>query len=357
MAVASQSPNIIRIIQDSPAAERLPSPSEDELGNFDENSSTDGEASTASEVEERQPPLDWATVARANAEDGFPEVLDIEQTEYFGPPQKKLRHSKSYKELYEGFMAAKAIRESPGLQPIPPFPAIQCSASHMRLMNVPSAKTPHFFCASALKQMLPRTLERSHMIHMDRLNMMQYIPELGIVIIATQMGRCAVCTLTKKTDTGTMGFRVDWILPTKEQERQGLRPPVPLLGIAAGPIQGRQIGEENNTSNESYSSLKSAGFSSSPSSSSETSVPPGGNVKQARERPQSRKRPNRPGVCFLSHPLPKAESWHGLENSRRYRLMLTYYDQTVMTYELWQEAPNIGIDGRKNWRNRPNGMV
>jgi hypothetical protein len=186
---------------------------------------------------------------------------------------------------------------------------------------------------------------------------MQYIPELGVVIIATQIGRCAVCTLTKKSDTGTTGFRVDWILPTKEQERQGLRPPAPLLGIAAGPIQGRQIGEENTSSDENDSSLTSAAFSSSPSSSSERSVPPDGNIKQARRRPQPRKGPHQPGVRLLAHRLPKAESWHGIENSRRYRLMLTYYDQTVMTYELWQEAPNIGIDGRNNWRNRPNGMV
>jgi hypothetical protein len=353
---ANQSLNTIRIIQDSPRLEGLPSPSDDELDDFDENSSTDDEASTVSEAEEGQPSLDWATVARANAQDDFPEGLDTEQTAYFGPPKKKPRYSENYKELYESFMAAKAVRESPRLQPIAPFPIIQCSASHIRLMTVPKLKTPHFFCASALKQTLPRTLERSHLIHMDRLNMMQYIPELGIVIIATQIGRCAVCTLTKKSDTGTTGFRVDWILPTKEQERQGLRPPAPLLGIAAGPIQGRQIGE-NNSSDENDSSLKSADFSSSSSSGSEKSVPPGGNIKQASQRPQLRKRPNRPGVRLLSHPLPKAESWHGIENSRRYRLMLTYYDQTVMTYELWQEAPNIGIDGRKNWRNRPNGMV
>jgi hypothetical protein len=354
---ANESLNIVRVTQDSPHFERLAAPSEDGLDNFDGNSSSDDEALTVSGAGERQPPLNWATVARATAEDDFPAGLDTEQTAYFGPPKKKARHSESYKDFYEGFMAAKAVRESPGLQPIAPFPVIQCSASHIRLMTVPTVKTPHFFCASALKQTLPRTLERSPLMHMDRLNMMQYIPELGVVIIATQIGRCAVCTLTKRSDTGTTGFRVDWILPTEEQERQGLRPPAPLLGIAAGPIQGRQIGEENNSSDENDSSLNSAAFSSSPSTRSERSVPPDGNIKQARQRPQPRQGPHQPGVRLPAHRLPKAESWHGIENSRRYRLMLTYYDQTVMTYELWQEAPNIGIDGRKNWRNRPNGMV
>ena len=189
--------------------------------------------------------------------------------------------------------------------------------------------------------------------------MMQYIPELGIVIIATQIGRCAICTLTKKSDTGTPGFRVDWILPTKEQEKNGLRPQATLLGIAAGPVQGRQIDEEESSSDESESSFEAEELHTNHStgSSSEGSSISESNLLQGRKHhlPSSRSRPlpMRPN----HHIFPKAESWQGIENSRRYRLMLTYYDQTVLTYELWREAPNIGIDGRKNWRNRPNGMI
>jgi hypothetical protein len=346
------------VVQESPHRETLQSPSEDELDHFDEGSFTDDETLMVPEPEEGQPSLDWATVTQANAEGVLPEGLVTEETTYFGPPRKKPRHSESYKEVYEAFMAAKAVRASPGLQPISPFPVIQCSAFHIRLINVPRVKTPHFFCASVLKQTLPRTLERSSLIHMDRLNMMQYIPELGIVIIATQIGRCAVCTLTKKSDTGTLGFRVDWILPTKEQERQGLRPPAPLLGIAAGPVQGRQIGEEDNSSDENSNSHEAQKSSTSSSSSSlEGSVASGGDLHQARQKSRPRKRLRAPRIRLMSHPLPRAESWHGIENSRRYRLMLTYYDQTVLTYELWQEAPEIGIDGRKNWRNRPGVLL
>jgi len=342
-----QALNLIHVSQDSPQLEPLQLPSEQELGHFDEHGADEGQTSS-----------DWANVALANADNVFHEDLNTAGRASFGPPRKRPRHSESYKQDYEAYMAAKAIRES-RLQPISPFPVIQCSASHIRLINVPKAKTPHFFCASALKQTLPRHMERSPLIQMDRLNMMQYIPELGIVIIATQIGRCAVCTLTKKSDTGTPGFRVDWILPTKEQEKNGLRPQATLLGIAAGPVQGRQIGEEESSSDESESSFEAEELHTdhSPAPSSEGSSISEGNSLQGRKHhlPSSKSRPlpMRPN----HHIFPKAESWQGIENSRRYRLMLTYYDQTVLTYELWREAPNIGIDGRKNWRNRPNGMI
>ena len=344
---ADQALNLIHVSQDSPQLETRHSPS-DELFDFAET-----------EADEEQTSADWANVAQANAGNVFREDLNTEGGASFGPPKKKPRHSESYKQVYDAYMAAKAVRASPGLQPIPPFAVIQCSASHIRLLNVPKVKTPHFFCASALKQTLPRTIERSPLIHMDRLNMMQYIPELGIVIIATQIGRCAVCTLTKKSDTGTRGFRVDWILPTKGQEINGLRPHAPLLGIAAGPVQGRQIGEEESSSDESEISSgpeelhtdRSTASSSEESSISESDLPQG--RKHHLPWSKSRPLPMRPN----HHIFPKAESWQGIENSRRYRLMLMYYDQTVLTYELWREAPNIGIDGRKNWRNRPNGMI
>jgi hypothetical protein len=356
---ADQALNLIHVSQDSPQLETLQSPSEEELGLFNEHASTDFPDFAETRADEELPSSDWATVAQANAGNVLHEDLDMEGRASFSPPNKKPRLSESYKQVYEAYVAAKAVRASPELQPIPPFAVIQCSASHIRLMNVPRVKTPHFFCASALKQTLPRTIERSPLIHMDRLNMMQYIPELGIVIIATQIGRCAVCTLTKKSDTGTRGFRVDWILPTKRQEKNGLRPQAPLLGIAAGPVQGRQIGEEESSSDESEISSeaeelrpnRAAVSASEGSSISESDLLQG--RKHHLPPRKSRPLPMRPN----HHIFPKTESWKGIENSRRYRLMLTYYDQTVLTYELWREAPNIGIDGRKNWRNRPNGMV
>ena len=356
---ADQVLNFIHVVQDSPQLEPMQlepmqSPSEDELDHFEENSSMEDEDLIVAEREEMQPSTDWATVAQANAENVFPEELDIEQTTYIGPPKKKPKHSDSYKEVYETFMAAKAVRASAGLQPIAPLSVIQCSASHIRLINVPKTKTPHFFCAQALRQTLPRTLERSPLVHMDRLNMMQYVPELGIVIIATQIGRCAVCTLTKKSDTGTTGFRVDWILPTKEQERQGLRPAGPLLGIAAGPIQGRQIGEEQNSPSDVDSGSEAPSSSSSERNHFSEG---GGGRRQRRQKHRRGHRPRPPQIPFNNRLNVKPESWHGIEHSRRHRLMLTYYEQTVLTYEIWREAPEIGIDGRRNWRNRSSGMV
>ena len=124
---------------------------------------------------------------------------------------------------------------------IPTIAALQCSQFHVRLLNIPKARSPHFFCANILTQDLPEGMERSNYAHLARLSMMQSIPELGIIIIASQLGRCAVCTLTKIASNDALGLRVDWILPTRRQERAGHRPMHPLLGIAVAPVQGRTL--------------------------------------------------------------------------------------------------------------------
>lgn len=79
------------------------------------------------------------------------------------------------------------------------------------------------------------------------------------------------------------GFRVDWLLPLKSQEEKGQRPESPLLGMAVGPIQGREMspGDEEI----------------------------GGGA---------------------------GEKWRAVESSRRYRLVMVYYDHTVLSYEIWR---------------------
>ena len=125
----------------------------------------------------------------------------------------------------------------------------------------------------------------------DRLNMTSQVPELGLVLVASQIGRVALLTLTRMRGTKHLAFRLDCILPSKDQEERGERPMVPLLGMAVGPIQGRECKAE------------SGGDGCSPDGRGE-------------------------------------EAWRLVEGSRRYRLMLYYSDHTVLSYELSRRLGN-----------------
>ncbi|MCJ1472787.1 hypothetical protein MMC13_001436 [Lambiella insularis] len=144
--------------------------------------------------------------------------------------------------------------------------------------------------ANALHQH-PAEAHLSWLEQFSRLNMTVQIPELGIVIIASQAGRVGLLTLTRlqySRRNSQCAFRLDWILPFKSQEEQGLRPALPLLGIAAGPIQG----QEN----------KQDGLD--------------------RESPWGLGR----------------SAWKKGEVGRRYRLILEYFDRTVLAYEVGRRA-------------------
>ena len=149
----------------------------------------------------------------------------------------------------------------------------------------------------------PFAQEISHSLHslrlFDRLNMVAQVPELGLVLVASQVGRVALLTLTRMRCPKTFAFRLDCILPSVEQEARRERPMVPLLGMAAGPIQGRE---------------KEAG------SGGDGGSPDGRGW----------------------------EPWRAVEGSRRYRLMLYYTDHTVLGYELSRrpdrESSNVGED-------------
>ena len=100
-------------------------------------------------------------------------------------------------------------------------------------------------CQGIVRQTLPPRLR--FLKPFDRLNMIQQIPELGVVVVGSAAGRAAILTLTrmKHTDpplsalSALSGFRIDWIVPFKSQEDRGVRPEAPLMGIAVSPIQGQ----------------------------------------------------------------------------------------------------------------------
>ncbi|KAL8946650.1 MAG: hypothetical protein Q9222_006984 [Ikaeria aurantiellina] len=100
-------------------------------------------------------------------------------------------------------------------------------------------------CRMALRQLLHP--HDKHLGRLTRLNMVLQIPELGIAIVADQMGRVAVLSITRHIDPTDAnndidaGFRIERFLPLKSQEDAGLRPKTELLGVAAAPTQGREF--------------------------------------------------------------------------------------------------------------------
>lgn len=94
-------------------------------------------------------------------------------------------------------------------------------------------------CQNALHQIVPPRLRI--LTTSDRLNMIHQIPELGVVVVGSAVGRVALLTMTKlnRADSALSGFHIDWILPFKSQEDKGVRPEAPLMGIAVSPVQGQ----------------------------------------------------------------------------------------------------------------------
>lgn len=104
----------------------------------------------------------------------------------------------------------------------------------------------------------------------ERLNMNAYIPELGLVVLASQKGRAIVLALTKipsatrskpSTTQSTAPptyppemasykhksnycMRVVALLPFSDQETKNQRPFAPLHGIAVAPLQGTTAGSD-----------------------------------------------------------------------------------------------------------------
>ena len=247
---------------------------------------------------------------------------------------------------------------------IPYIPTLHLSQSHLRLINLPRSRSPHLFCANILKQDLPEAFNHTHHYGLGRLNMLQQIPELGIVIIASQLGRAAVCSLTKYVPSGALGLRVDWILPTRRQEKAGARPTShELLGIAVAPIQGREMptpDPQEEREDEGWARDRSVDgvettfdekvvvLSPPRNQAMESNSEDDSPRQRAKRRPAKRKRRSFSSMKSSSSssaasteirpwpakPPKQAQDWEGVDGTRRYRLMMTYSDLTVLSYEI-----------------------
>lgn len=212
--------------------------------------------------------------------------------------------------------------------------------------------------------------------------MVKYVPELGLVVAASQKGRVAIISLTWQEEIG-YAFRVDWIVPFHTQERNDERPMIPLLGIAVSPMPGfeiphdvpciprgadpddwltfnyRILNPENNDSSSSHSSpspsrstsLSKESQRSRSVSNQEQDLPPVSRPEPSQESDQDSSEDNNDkmaGPTGNEHSLPELhahasrayrphERWHGWHPSRHYRLLLLFCDHTVMSYEFWHD--------------------
>ena len=106
---------------------------------------------------------------------------------------------------------------------------------------------PTIFIEDPLRQELSEDFREMTMMSIyDRLSLIVQIPEIGVVLVGSPIGRVAVFTLhqlvpdpTKQLNSIGEPFytmRLDHLLPTSDQERQGQRPTQVLVGLSAGPV-------------------------------------------------------------------------------------------------------------------------
>ncbi|CAG8266725.1 unnamed protein product [Penicillium salamii] len=115
------------------------------------------------------------------------------------------------------------------------FPVVHFSEHDISLISYPCDSNLQIIARSPLTQTPPRNMR----IHdfCDRMNMVKYVPELGLILAASQKGRVAVITLTWQAEIGH-SFRIDWIVPFNSQGMDLSHPRVPLMGMAVSPMPG-----------------------------------------------------------------------------------------------------------------------
>lgn len=136
----------------------------------------------------------------------------------------------------------------------------------------PDSSHCQVLCHQALNQKMPPGL--NYLTQMERLNMIAQIAELGVVVVGNQVGRVGILTMTRWEAEKQSGYKIECILPFCSEERKGLRPRKPLMGMAVAPVQGQEA------------------------------APP-------QDSPRMGVRPR-----------------------RRYRLLMTYCDHTILSYEI-----------------------
>lgn len=171
-----------------------------------------------------------------------------------------------------------------------PFNILMTSEKDIYLMSHMRAgrSTGGCMCRDAVHQVIPPSLPALKQI--ERLNMVHQIPELGVVAVANQAGRVALLTMTFWQPQRQPGFKIEAILPYMSQEQQGLRPECCLIGMAISPVQGHQ------------------------------SRPP-----------------------YSEDDAPDSPPLHRVKGVRRFRLLMTYANHTILSYEISRPKGDVEI--------------
>lgn len=128
-----------------------------------------------------------------------------------------------------------------------PNPVLADESSIMRLYETDIELRSHekydgvgIMMQHATKQIQPRPagLPVMRWAH-ERLSNYHYLPELSLVVAGSMCGRVALITLTQTLRNDLLfkrGFKIEAILPTKQDEDERRRPICPLFGVAVGPL-------------------------------------------------------------------------------------------------------------------------
>ncbi|OQE21981.1 hypothetical protein PENSTE_c011G01135 [Penicillium steckii] len=249
------------------------------------------------------------------------------------------------------------------------FPVIHFSEHHISLAAYPMDSEYQVICKNPLFQRA--SLQADFSSFCDRFNMVKYIPELGLVVAASQKGRVAIITLTWHEEIGS-SFRLDWIVPFSTQEAEEERPLIPLLGITVNPMPGFEVPQDvpsiprgvdakdwqtfnyrvlNPDESDTSPSSEDHSSSSSPfeednkphTPSTEQPTHPSKNLHKNDIKPGTKTNTQKdPFTLPESHAQASLayrphEPWHGWHPSRHYRLLLLFCDHTVMSYEFWHD--------------------
>lgn len=233
------------------------------------------------------------------------------------------------------------------------FPILHFSETEIRLLETPFSHHASVISAAPLRQRLPRSLQSLQMF--DRFNMVKYLPEAGIVLAATQKGRVAVITLGQVAGQNYT-FRINWMLPFKSQEWNSARPATPLLGIAVSPMQGFERSPDSVHVPKDSSCRNYVTFHYRPNDGDSFDFdhisgqrPASGDAVNLFSPSLYGNVPERRSFTFSeSHGIAdwtymSSEPWDGFVSSRHYRVMLTYMDHTVLSYEFWYQWPDLAM--------------
>ncbi|EEH22158.2 hypothetical protein PABG_04369 [Paracoccidioides brasiliensis Pb03] len=229
------------------------------------------------------------------------------------------------------------------------FPILHFSERVVHMFAHPFAKKASFILHDPVFQ--DGSGNTSNFGMADRFNMVHQIPELGVVLAASQKGRVVILSLTECPDG--KAFRLDHIIPFESQENRGDRPVTPLVGMAVGPVESHLLPLDEVSSSGSSQIIDDTTNANAASSSTATQphhhrrrsekliIKSKEHAVQTSAEPEVKANP--PHFKKLEVPDVdehlRREQWHGIEFSRRYRLLLMYSNLTVMHYELFYEWP------------------